>query len=505
MLVPALLTAAAVLIPFGWLVLRAADVEGLDVWGFLSRPRTGTLVVNTALLAVVVLTTCTVIGLALAWLVTRTRLVGRRLAILLAVLPLAVPGYVMAYALRGLGGPQGAAHALFGITLPRLDGFWGAALALTLYNTPYMFLTLKVAFERLDPAQVEAARSLGATPAQALRRVVLPALLPAWLAGALLIGLYVLGDFGVVSLMRYDTLSLALYSNWTEVGYAAWLALLLLLSAAVLLLLEAWLLRGRRQARVGVGAALAPRRIALGRWQGVAWLGIALFAGLGVIAPIGSSVWWYRAGPELFTGAELWRAASDSLVIALPAATLTVALAIPLAWLAARGAGRLARLAERVAQLGYAVPSLALALALVFFSLRFAPGLRDGYALLIAAFALHSLMLALGPIRGALALITARHEEAARSLGAGPVQSFARVTLPALKGSLTAGFVLAFLAAMKELPLTKILAPLGTRPLSVSAWSYANDALFADAAPFALAIVAISALTVGFAVRAGDR
>ena len=65
---------------------------------------------------------------------------------------MAVPGYVMAYALRGLGGPMGAAQAMFGVTLPRLDGFTGAVVALTLYNTPYMFLTLKVAFERLDPA-----------------------------------------------------------------------------------------------------------------------------------------------------------------------------------------------------------------------------------------------------------------------------------------------------------------------------------------------------------------
>lgn len=506
LLIPALLTAAAVMVPLVWLMLRAADTEGLDIWAFLARPRTLTLLSNTALLALTVLAACTAVGLPLAWLVTRSTLKGRRIATLLAVLPLAVPGYVMAYALRGLGGPMGAAHEMFGVTLPRLDGFTGAVLALTLYNTPYMFLTLKVAFERLDPAQSEAARTLGASPTQVLRRVVLPTLLPAWMAGALLIGLYVLGDFGVVSLMRFDTLSLALYTNWTDMGYAAWLALMLIATAGVLLALEVWIMRGRRQARVGVGAARLQRRVVLGRWQGVAWAGIGLFAALGVATPVGSSVWWYAAEhAQTFTADELWTAAIDSLSIALPTAAVTVALALPLAWLTARSVGLVARVAERVAQIGYAIPSLALALALVFFSIRVLPGLRDGLGLLIIACALHFLMLALGPLRGTLALLTPAHEEAARTLGATPLRSFTRVTLPALRGSLTAGFILAFLAAMKELPLTKILAPVGTRPLSVSAWSYADEAMFADAAPFALTLVALSALTVGFVLKAGDR
>ena len=442
LLIPALLTAAAVGVPLVWLVLRAADTQGLDVWAFLSRPRTISLLGNTALLAITVLLACTLIGLPLAWLVTRSTLRGRKVATLLAVLPLAVPGYVMAYALRGLGGPMGAAHAAFGVTLPRLDGFTGAALALTLYNTPYMFLTLKVAFERLDPAEAEAARTLGASRSQVLRRVVLPTLLPAWMAGALLIGLYVLGDFGVVSLMRFDTLSLALYSNWTDVGYAAWLALMLVATAGVLLALEIWIMRGRRQARVGVGAARLLRRVPLGRWQGPAWVGIGLFCAFGVLTPVGSSIWWLHDGPLMFTADELWRAALDSVSIAVPAAALTVALALPLAWLTARSVGWMARVAERVAQVGYAVPSLALALALVFFSIRVMPGLRDGLALVIIAFALHFLMLALGPIRGTLALLTPAHEEAARTLGATPIRSFVRVTLPALRGSLTVGFVL---------------------------------------------------------------
>jgi|JI10StandDraft_1071094.scaffolds.fasta_scaffold69319_4 iron(III) transport system permease protein len=499
LLLPALLTAAAVLIPLGWLVVRAAGAEG--AWAFLTRPRSIELLENTALLALGVLVASTLVAAPLAWLVTRTDVWGRRLITALAVLPLAVPGYVMAYSLRGLGGPRGAGKSLIGLEFPLFEGYWGALVALTLYNAPYLFLTLKVALERLDSGPTEAARSLGAGPVRVLFRVVLPSLLPAWLAGALLIGLYVLGDFGVVSLMRYPTLSLALYSHWAEVAYAAWIALVLLALAAVLLVAEGLLLGRRSRRRVGVGTARVPRRRVLGWQQAPAWIfsGSLAFFGLGV--PVATAAWWWSRGPELFRPAELWAAAGDSLSAALPGAFLTVLLALPLAFLADRSRGLLARAAEAVARVGYAVPPLALALALVFFSLAVAPGLRDTRILLVVGFALHGLMLALGPLRGTLALLTPRHEEAARSLGAGPLATLARVTLPALKGALGAGFILAFLAAMKELPLTRLLAPLDFRALSVVAWGHANEAMFADAAPYALAIVGLSAVTVALVLR----
>jgi iron(III) transport system permease protein len=82
----------------------------------------------------------------------------------LAVLPLAVPGYVMAYALIGLSGNSGFMNQIFGVTLPRPEGWFGATLALSLYTYPYLYLNLRAAFSGLDQTLEESARALGCTP-----------------------------------------------------------------------------------------------------------------------------------------------------------------------------------------------------------------------------------------------------------------------------------------------------------------------------------------------------
>ncbi|HZJ09233.1 MAG TPA: ABC transporter permease subunit, partial [Trueperaceae bacterium] len=222
------------------------------------RPRTADLIRNTVSLAVLVLVIGTAIAVPLAWLVVRTDIRGRRLITWLAVTPLAVPGYVMAYSLLGLGGYQGVLAQLFDVVVARPSGLAGAAAALTLYTYPYIFLNVRSALSGLDPGLEESGRSLGLTYRQVIGRVVLPQLRPALLAGWLVVSLYVLGDFGAVALMRFETFSFAIYLQYTAAfdrSYAAILALMLLSFTTVLVVLEVRLLGHRRYARVGSGAA----------------------------------------------------------------------------------------------------------------------------------------------------------------------------------------------------------------------------------------------------------
>src|SRR5690606_29005732 len=125
------------------------------------RRRNLLLLGNTLALAACVLVAVTAIALPFAWLVTRSDLKHPRLHSLLGVLPLAVPGYVMAYALIGLSGYYGFANQLFGIRLPRPEGLWGSAVALSLYTFPYLFLNLRAALLGLDPGLEDSARCLG--------------------------------------------------------------------------------------------------------------------------------------------------------------------------------------------------------------------------------------------------------------------------------------------------------------------------------------------------------
>ena len=166
----------------------------------------------------------------------------------------------MAYALLALGGNNGIVTQLFPFLahFPRLSGYWGALLALSAYTSPYLFLNLRSALLGLDPSLEESARSLGYRYREVFFHVILPQLRPAFYASGLLISLHVLGDFGVVSLMRYETFSYALYTEYLlsfEHISAAWLALMLLAFTASLLYLEARLLKRMTLHRAGRGAA----------------------------------------------------------------------------------------------------------------------------------------------------------------------------------------------------------------------------------------------------------
>lgn len=503
---PVIAVAVGVLVPVVYLLLRAFEAEPAVLYRLVVRGRTLRLFLNTLLLTGGVLALTTALSLPLAWLTTRTDVPGRRFFSVLGVLPLAVPGYVMAYALMAATGQSGMLAALAGPVMPRLSGYTGALLALSLATFPYLFLNLRSALQGLDPVLEEQAQALGMPRHKVFLRVVLPQLRPAFLAGALLIALHVLGDFGVVSLMRFETLSYALYVQYAasfDRIYAACLALMLLCLTAGALLAEARLLHGLLYHSAGSGGAARPaRRMRLGRWG--RWLAstLPLLVGLAAVGlPLTVTVFWLMEGSSLAVAAvsagDLLSALGDSASAAVPAALLAGALALPLAYLSVRRPSLLTRSVERVAYFGYAIPPLALALALIFFTLRAVPFLYQTLALLVGAYALHFLAEAVGPVRSALYQAPPRLEETARVLGRGPIGAFFAAVFPLLRRGLLVSVAFVFLSTMKELPLAFLLSPIGFRPLAVSAWSYAEEALFAQAAPFALLIIAFSAAFVG--------
>ncbi|GIW30689.1 MAG: iron ABC transporter permease [Meiothermus sp.] len=503
LLAVALLVGAAVLLPLFYLVLRAAQAEPQQLAEIVLRERNLQLLVNTLALLVGVIAFTTVLALPLAWITSRTDLWGKRFWTVLLVLPLAVPGYVGVFGFFGATGASGWLEHLLGFPWPRPTGYLGALGVLTLFTYPYLFLNLRAALLGLDAGLEESARSLGYRGLEVFWRVVLPQLRPALFAGWLLIGLHVLGDFGVVSLVRFETFSYAIYLQYSasfDRVYAAWLSLMLILLTGSLLWLEARLLKNLSLSRVGLGSARKPQPVRLGVWRLPA-LGLMAAPIVGaLVVPLTSIGYWlaqYPSSPHTRSFEAVLEALRNSVQAAAPAAFLAALLALPLAYLGVRYPSRLSRLLERAAYIGYATPPLAFALALIFFSLRGVPFLYQTLALLILAYALHFLAEAIGPIRSALYQAPPRLEEAARSLGYNPLQAFLKATFPLLRRGLLASMALVFLSAVKELPLTFLLAPVGYSTLSTRIWGYTSEAMFAEAAPYALLIVLFSAGLVG--------
>lgn len=504
---PALVVGGVVLLPLVYLVARASE-GGEAAWFVIARPKTVQIVLNTVALVGAVAVSTVVIAVPLAWLTTRTDLPGRRFWATVSVLPLVLPSYVGALVFVAALGPRGLLQGWLeplGVErLPSIYGFWGSWLALTLFTYPYTYLSVRAASRGLDPGLEEAARGLGLNARQTFFRVTLPQLRPAIGAGALLVALYTLGDFGVVSLLRFDAFTRAIYVQYQTAfdrSAAAALALLLVVFTVTLLLVETGI-RGRATLyRVGSGSARLAKPVALGRWTypAVGFCTTVALLALGLpLAVLG--YWLGRTLLERDAGQYLLPAMLTSLTLGAWTAVLATVAAVPLAILAVRYPGWLGRLAERSSYLGYALPGIVLAIAFVALGVR-TPWYQT-LPLLILACAVRFLPQAVGSTRLSLLQVSPRLEEAARGLGRSLPRVIWEVTLPLARPGLLAGAALVLLTTMKELPVTLLLLPVGERTLPTLIWTAAGDTRYGEAALPALVLVAISALpTLVLAVR----
>jgi iron(III) transport system permease protein len=499
------MVAGLLLLPLIYLLVRAAGA-GEGAWSSLFRLRTLETVISTLWLALTVTVASALIAVPLAWLTVRSDVPWRRLWRVLAPLPLVIPSYVGAYLFASAFGPRGLLQQGLEVTiglerLPSFYGFPGALLTLTLLSYPYLLLSVQAALLRLDPALEEASRSLGHSPWQTFWRVTAPLLRPALGAGGLLVALYTIRDFGAVALMRYDTFTRVIYVQYQtfDRSQAALLALVLVALTLLFVGLEARLRTRARYVQGAGGALRPPTLVRLGRWRWPAFVFCLIIVALSLVLPAALLLYWLVRGMvagESVPG--LGEATWGSLWASGLAAAVTVLAALPVAILVVRKVGPLTRLLERLTYAAYALPGIVIALALVFFGANHAPWIYQTLAMLLVAYLILFLPQAVGTVRASLLQIPPSLAEAARSLGKGPLLVFVTVTLPLVRPGLLAGAGMVFLTAMKELPATLLLAPLGFKTLAVAVWSAVSEAFFAAAAAPALLIVLLSSLPMTF-------
>jgi iron(III) transport system permease protein len=500
-----LLVVGALMLPITYLLIRAIGA-GETAWLNLFRLRTLNIIAQTLWLAFAVTGVSALIAVPLAWLTVRTDLPLRRVWAALTPLPLVIPSYVGAYLLASALGPRGllqqALESSLGIErLPSMYGFPGALLTLAMLNYPYLLLSVRASLLRLDPALEEASRSLGRSAWHTFWRVTVPLLRPALGAGGLLVALYTLRDFGAVAIMRYDTFTRVIYVQYQSFdrSQAALLALVLVAVTLVFVVLEARIQQRARYFQGAMGALRPPTQVQLGRWRWPALIfcGSVVFASL--VLPAAMLLYWLVRGllaGETITalGAATW----NSIFASGMAAISTVAVALPVVILVVRRPGALSVLLERLTYAAYALPGIVIALALVFFGANHAPWFYQTLAMLVFAYGILFIPQAVGVVRSSLMQIHPSLEEAGRSLGQGPVRVFWTITLPLLRPGLLAGASMVFLTAMKELPATLLLSPIGFKTLAGAVWSSVSEAFFAAAAAPALLIVLMSSLPMTF-------
>ncbi len=458
--------------------------------------------VNTAWLAAGVAIGTLLLGVSLAWLVVRFEFVGRRMWEWALVLPLTIPTYVLAYIyayLLGTGGPiertwqmwvgpQGQVFSPY--------SYAGATLVMTFDTFPFVYLLTRAALLNFNVSFEEVARACGASRLATLFRVTLPLLRPATVAGLSLVILYVVSDFGAVSLLRYQTFTYAVYQQITgryDHSAAAVLSLLLVCFALLFLATERWFRQRSRfyQTAGRYRTAERTRCGPIGTVLILIYLSVVLGASFGLPALL--LIKW--TGVALVEGAIdsrflgfLWNSAFLSGL----AATIAVLVGTPLMYFATRKSSRINLLCLQAAYAGYVLPGPVGALAILVLFSHLAPFWYGSVVVLIVAYVLHFLPAGLQTMEPALQQVTPNLEEAARSLGHTTRLILMRVTLPLVRGGFIAAWVLMFLQCMKELPATLLLRPVGFDTLAVRVWLEASEEYYQLAAPAALLIVVMT-------------
>ena len=513
-----LLIAVPVSLPI-LMLLAAALAPGNESWAHMRDTVFPVYLANTVQLMVVVAALSTVIGVLTAWLTVHYDLPLRRMLVPALALPLAAPAYVIGYVYADLlefSGPvQIALRDWLQLSpqvavLPNIRSLPGAGLVISLVLYPYVYLLARGSFTQQSSTLYDAARALGASRSRVFWRVALPVAWPAVAGGLALVLMETVADYGVVEHYGVPTLTTGIFRTWFAMGEtAAALQLAGWLFVVVCLLVVAEQFARRGQRFNPISRQRQSSRTVLRGWSG--WLAFALCfmpVALGLIVPIAALTNMALSDGETPLSPAFLALVLNSAWVAGVAALLCAGGALWLAYAERLRPTRWIRGIVRVATLGYAIPGLVLAVALMvpltsvdkwlatllrdYFDVHWGLLITGSSAVLIFVYVARFLTVAFNSTQAGLTQIHPQLDAAARSLGRTPGGVLRRVHLPLLRPAVLTGVLLVFIDVMKELPATLILRPFNFETLATWVYRFASDERLAQASTAALIIVVVS-------------
>ena len=514
LVLPALFIAALVSLPLVVTLLSLAQPAG-PIWEHLRDTVLNEYLLNTLALMMLTGALSLLLGVSTGWLIGACQFRGRATLSWLLMLPLASPAYIVAYVYTDLLEVSGPVQTTLrswlslginDLQFPPIRNLTGAAVLLSLVLYPYIYLLCRNSFAGRSGVQFDAARVLGHGPFSAFFRVALPAARPAIVGGLALVLMETLADFGVVSYFSVPTFSTGIFRTWLGLGdpqAALKLASIMLLFVIVLIGLE----ESNRRGAVDRGDIAAASQINL---TGIrAFFAIAacvLPILLGFVIPAVTLAIYAADNVNAVTQAKFTQLALNSLSLAMAAGVGVTLIAWVLAYVKRLRPTPLTHGLIRVSTLGYALPGILLAVALLkpvggfdawlmeTWSSLSTPLLSGSLFLLLYAYVCRFLTVAYQSVDSGFAGISHDIDAAARTLGTSTNEMIRKVHFPLLRPSIFAACLLVFVDVMRELPATLILRPFNFDTLATQVYRLASDERLAEASGAALLIVILGVL-----------
>ena len=500
-----ILAIAVIALPFLALVTQLFSPE-YDIWAHLAGTVLKQYLTDSLLLAIGTMAGTLVIGITTAWLCSVCEFRARRFLEWAVILPLAYPAYIVAYVYTGIFDYGGTMYAWLentaGISTPLpIRSLGGAIVVMSLVFYPYVYLLARASFIQQSHRIIEAGRILGARPFACFLHIAIPAARPAIIAGAAIVMMETLADYGAVKYFGVNTFSVGIFHTWFGLGSitgAAQLSVLLLAFVVVLIIAEKQARRRARYYDSEPRRGFSPSYRLHGARAAGALIVCSLPPILGFLIPTLQLLAWARARLEATDLAGYLTLIGNSFGLALGSSIIILTIATVIAYARyLRTAPGMQWMVQTISS-GYAVPGgvIAIAVLILFSKLGSWTGivLVGGFAALILAYTIRFLTLGFNAVDSVLEKIPPNLNYAAQSLGASAVETLTRIHLPLLRGGLLTATLLVFVEIIKELPATLILRPFNFNTLAVRAFELASDERLADTALPALSIAAAGVL-----------
>ena len=524
------MTALLILLPI-LAILAMALTSSESLFGHLWETVLPTYALNTLLLVAGTTGLTLLFGIPAAWLTAMCTFPTSKWLEWLLVLPMAMPGYVVAYIYTDwfeFSGPvQSLLRDLTGwgagdYRFPGIRSVGGAALILALVFYPYVYLTVRTAFLEQSAGLIQSARLLGAGPFEIFRRVSLPLVRPAVIVGLSLVAMETLGDFGTVDYFAVNTLTSAVYDTWlgySNIAAAARISSLMLFFVVLMLALER-LSRKKLCLLRSDGEAPVRRRL-VGRQKWAALIFCWTLVGAGFLFPFFQLVnFAFERRGEAWSE-EFGRYAANSFEVAVLSALITLAVGLILNFARRLDDSRTNRAAMRLSSMGYAVPGTVLAIG-VMIPLSAAdhglnrlcealglsgPGLwfSGSVLALVLANVVRFSCMSIGSLESSLGKISPTLDMAAKTMGATPGRMLATIHFPLIRRGILLSVILVFIESMKELNAALLLRPFDFETLATGVFNYASDEMLEAAAVPAILLVLVGLLPLILINRAMDK
>jgi len=468
------------------------------------------------------------LALPLVWIVARTDTPLRGLIEIAALLPFITPPLIGAVAWALLAAPRTGLLNVFarqlgaGAPVLNIYSMSGLIFVMSLYVSPYVFLTIQAVMQRMDASLEEASLITGASLSRTVFKVVLPLCMPAILSAGILVITRILEEFAIPGVLGAPTgiYTITTYIYYQAISYvppryevAALLASLLMGSTAILLALQSRILGGGGRFTTVSGKGHPPRLLRLGPWRyltlAYALAYIALTVALPYLVLLYAafiSRWGAPPIPSNFTLANFVSTFDpalsvraglfNSLVLAVSGATCATLLTLVISYMITRGSPWRRNVLDFVSSIPLAMPGPVLAVAMLWAYLHEPFVLYGTLWILLVAYVTHYLPYGVRTITGSFRQISPDFERAASVCGAGRLAGFRDILFPLVRPGILAGWMLMFISMIRELSSSIFLFVPGTETTAVTLLEMWQEARFSGVAVLSLTLIALSVCVV---------